>query len=187
MKRRELLRNSALFLGVASIGGTSLLFQSCKPNMKDNWEPRFFTEEESNLLVDIAETIIPKTETPGATDAKVVRYLDEYSNNFLEPIEQERSRKALQVFDDFSVQLHGKKFTKLNERQRGSVLQAMFDDKKVAVDSPKKVFTRMRSAVSSAFFASEVGATQVLDYNPIPGNYDGDIALKDTKGLVYSG
>jgi len=49
------------------------------------------------------------------------------------------------------------------------------------------VFIQLRNAVNRGFFTSEVGATQVLDYIPIPGNYDGDIALSTTKGLNYSG
>lgn len=64
-------RNFLKHTGIA-IGG-SLLLPACY------YEPapfRFFTEEEAKCLIAICECIIPADDTPGATEAGVIYYID---------------------------------------------------------------------------------------------------------------
>jgi len=187
MNRREAIRNTSIFLGAASMGVITTQLASCKVDTSDKWEPIFLSLQESNLLNELAETILPATDTPGAKDAMVVRYLDEYAKNFLKPEEQTEYKSALAVIENLAKGKFEKDFTKLSIDQRGQVLQSMIDDPAEGDTSPSSIFYDLRDAITTAFFTSEVGATQVLDYDPIPGNYDGDIALTDTKGLIYSG
>ncbi len=186
MKRRDALKNTALLLGAVSMGSATALMQSCQPSLEDSWEPVFFDKIQANLLSEIAETIIPRTETPGAKDALVSRYIDEYASRFLKPEQQEMYRTGLALFDTISNTRHQKSFIDCELKQRHEVLQAMIDDPAEGKMSPSSVFYRMRSVVNMAFFTSEVGATQVLDHIPIPGDYLGDIPLSETKGRVYS-
>lgn len=186
MNRREVIRNTAIFLGAASVGGTSILMQSCKPSLVDNWKPIFLTEEESITLAEIAETMIPKTDTPGAKEALVERYLDEYASKFLKPEEQITFKAGLGVFDTTSNSLKGKTFSKLADSDKSEVLQSMIDNSETGENSPSEIFYQMREAVTMAFFTSEIGATQVLDNQPIPGEYIGDMPISETKGKVYS-
>ena len=187
MKRREAIRNTAIFLGAASIASATALMQSCKPDLTDTWKAEFLSMDQVNLLSEIAETILPKTDTPGAKDAKVSRYLDQYVSRFMKPEEQEKYKQALTVFDAFSQKLFTKSFVNISNENKANVLQAMIDDPSEGESSPSEIFNQIRSVVNMAFFSSEIGATQVLDYIPIPGDYQGDIPINSTKGLVYSG
>ncbi len=187
MNRREAIRNTSLFLGAVSMGVMTSQLASCKVDPSTVWEPEFLTLKEGGLLSEIAETILPKTDTPGAKDAMVARYLDTYAKRFLEPEEQTAFKKGLLLFDSTAMSLFDKDFVSLDNVKRGEVLQAMIDDPTKGDASPSQVFFDMRSAVNEAFFTSEIVATQILDYNPIPGDYLGDIPISDTKGLVYSG
>jgi len=40
------------------------------------WQPRFLTPDEATLVAELAELIIPQTETPGAEAANVHQYID---------------------------------------------------------------------------------------------------------------
>jgi gluconate 2-dehydrogenase gamma chain len=65
--RRNFLKHTGL-----ALGGT-LLLPACY------YEPapfRFFTEEEAKCLIAICECIIPSDDTPGATEAGVIYYID---------------------------------------------------------------------------------------------------------------
>lgn len=186
MKRRDALRNTALLVGAVSLGSATALMQSCKPSLQDTWEPVFYNLDQAGLLSEIAETIIPRTDSPGAKDAFVSRYLDEYASRFLKAEEQERRISDLQLFNSSAMSIHSKTFVNCNTEQRHAVLQSMIDDPAKGEMSPSRAFYRMRSAVNMAFFTSEVGATQVLDHMPIPGEYIGDMPIGETKGRVYS-
>jgi hypothetical protein len=47
----------------------------------------------------------------------------------------------------------------------------------VGPDAP--FFTRLKELVVLGYYTSEVGATQELVYLPVPGRFDGDLALGD--------
>ncbi len=187
MKRREVLRNTSIFLGAVSMGLVTTRLTSCKIDKDSSYKPMFLSVDEFNLLDEISETILPKTDTPGAKDAKVSAYLDSYAKLFLEPDEQQEYKNALGMFDATAVKLFEKGFVKLEEANKAKVLQSMIDNPATGDQSPSSVFYSLRDAINKAYFTSELVAAEVLDYDPIPGNYDGDIPLSSTKGLVYSG
>jgi hypothetical protein len=68
MDRRVLMRNVALLLGAASIPTLA----GCKAAMEGKGT---LNEEQMKLLIAIADTIIPETDTPGAVAAGVPKLL----------------------------------------------------------------------------------------------------------------
>jgi hypothetical protein len=91
MKRRELLR-ATLFAGaVAAIRPPAASGQSAKPSeltpaqngadassllSAPNWKPLFLDEHQNETLILLSDLIIPATDTPGAKEALVNRYID---------------------------------------------------------------------------------------------------------------
>jgi gluconate 2-dehydrogenase gamma chain len=72
MNRREALKQTTLILGYAvSAPVAAAMLNGCKAKPQLNYKPVFFDEEQAALLAEIAETILPKTSTPGAKDAGV--------------------------------------------------------------------------------------------------------------------
>lgn len=62
------------FIKTASLAfGSVLLFPSC---LKQNNSYHFFTAEEAKCMIAFCEQIIPKDQSPGATDAGVIFYID---------------------------------------------------------------------------------------------------------------
>lgn len=78
MDRREALKAVSLILGYSLTGTSALvLLNGCKAESNTDWAPNFFSEAEIKLIAEIAEIILPKTDTPGAKDAMCERYVDE--------------------------------------------------------------------------------------------------------------
>ena len=68
MKRREALKNVSLFIsGTLAIPTGSILLNSCSnPSKELGWNPKYLNNEEAFFLSELANTIIPNTEFPGA-------------------------------------------------------------------------------------------------------------------------
>ena len=78
---------------------------------------RFFSEAEAGLLIAICEQIIPRDDTPGATDAGVIHYID---RQICGPLarHQEAYRRGLESLRQTCLQLYQTPFEKLAfERQ----------------------------------------------------------------------
>lgn len=50
----------------------------------------------------------------------------------------------------------------------------------------RRFFRVFKQLVLLGFFTSEIGATQVLNYDEIPGIYEGCISLKEAGGKTWA-
>src|SRR6187431_2316450 len=74
MDRRELLKMVAAATGGVVIGGEFFL-AGCKNPEAGTGTSTTFTESDIAFFDEVAETIFPKTSTPGAKDAKVGQFM----------------------------------------------------------------------------------------------------------------
>lgn len=73
---------------------------------------RFFTEAEAALLIPICEQIIPRDDTPGATDAGVIHYIDRQVSSVLSR-HQQTYRQGLAAFRQTCLQVFKQPFEQL--------------------------------------------------------------------------
>jgi len=185
MERRDILKASAIFLGYSLVGGVSVaVLNGCKADESDNWVPTFFTKEEIDVLAEAAERIIPKTDTPGAKEAFVHRYIDEAVKNNFKKVDQDKFKEGVAVFDLRAKDMFSKKFVDISDEEKDQILQGLVDASKNEEESSsvKDVFPTLKSLVVGGYFTSEAGATQALIYDPIPGPFQGCIPLSDVGG-----
>ncbi len=99
MNRRQVLKNLGLGAGymVAAPSVFSLL-QSCKNEPGFEWEPVFLTPANGYALQQILEVIIPKTDTPGATDVNIAQFIDAYLNEVADEKEQDDFKAGANAF-----------------------------------------------------------------------------------------
>ena len=172
--RREALKRSGIFVGgVLSLRALATAMQGCQTSMDPDWTPAFFSQDESDTLGHLAEAIIPRTDTPGALDAKVHRYLDVMASKIFPTEESEKFRSGLTAFSATVQEKFGKSFGKLSEAQKTEAIKSVADD---------DFFKSMRSMTIAGFFTSEVGAKDVLQFDPIPGEYNGCMPLEEIGG-----
>ena len=79
MNRRELLQRTALVLGGSLLGADSLLAKNVDwdaiEGLPEGKDIGLFSKGQVKLLNEIAETIIPTTNTPGAKAAKTGQFI----------------------------------------------------------------------------------------------------------------
>ena len=77
MDRRDALKRVALLTGAAiSAPFASAFLQSCETGTGTGEGLKFFSQHQFDVFNELAERIMPKTETPGAKDAKVANLID---------------------------------------------------------------------------------------------------------------
>jgi hypothetical protein len=180
MERRELLKLIALATGTAFIGG-DLFLSGCKnaPTLGG----ATFSEDDISFLDEVAETIIPKTTTPGAKDAAVGTFMTVMVNDCYDKKEQQTFHEGIKKLDDACQKANNTSFLKATPEQRTSLLTALDKEAKEHAKSKGKddanhYFTMMKQLTLFGFFTSKPGATQVLRHEAVPGHYDGALPYK---------
>lgn len=202
MERRKALKD--LGLGTFSIFAGSLLFsslQSCSSGPSLNWQPKFFTNEEATQMERICEAIMPKTDTPGATEAGVVPHLDISVHTMDSQTEKAYLKQGLQAFLGRFESNMGVSFDKATSLQVGQAINGYLRGmsknpnllKNYQTDLRKEneksqgffeihfVYTVVNATIWS-YLTSELIGEQIMLYDPIPGDYDG--CVKHTNGTM---
>ena len=80
MDRRKALKNMGVALGYTVATPTLLsIMQSCKSEPSFDWQPDFFSLEEGRALTQLVDIILPKTDTPSASDVQVHLFIDRFA------------------------------------------------------------------------------------------------------------
>lgn len=135
-----------------------------------NWKPVFFSAEQDLTLVALCDVMIPATETPGAKQALVDRYID-LVLAAESPDVQQAFLKSLQHVDDESTRLYGKPFRSVSTEERIDLLMPMaypMQPGLTSIDVPRdsgyENFMRLKSMIVEGYYSSEMG-TQELGWD----------------------
>lgn len=175
MERRELLKAIAAATGAAMIGMPAFVLGQSPVPPGDTG----FSADEVALLDEIAETILPRTHTPGAKDAGVGPFMARFVSDCYSPEDQDRFRAGLADL----IQRAGGRFMAMTPEARTGLLRTLDTEARVLASAaadgrPSHYFTMIKQLVLFGFFTSEVGGTRVLRYEAVPGRYDGDVAYE---------
>ncbi len=145
-------------------------------------EPRALTPAQYRQVEVAAEQIIPRTHTPGATDARVADFIDTMLADWYAPAERERFIAGLVDLDARSLRTHGKTFTDSSGAARVALLTAI-DDEVTALRRANTQagnehwFATLKFLTVWGYYTSRVGVTAELRTNVMPGRYDGDVPV----------
>jgi hypothetical protein len=183
MNRRDALSRVALLLGGTVIGG-ELFLSGCTSADKKIGQSVDFTADDLAYLDEIAETIIPATDTPGAKDAKVGQFMGVMVKDCYKPNEQKVFLEGMNKLNEASKKkFSGNGFMKITPEQRKELLNELDKEQKAYAKDKKKdddphYFTLMKQLTLLGYFTSEPGATKALRYVPVPGRFDACIPYK---------
>lgn len=183
MNRRDALSRVALILG-GTVVGANVILEGCKPaDKKLGGEGTNFTPDDVAYLDEIAETIIPATDTPGAKVAQVGAFMTVMVKDCYEEKDQKIFREGMGKINDESKKKFDKVFMELTTQERHQLLVAIDNEqkdygKKKKGDDPNHYFRLMKELTLLGYFTSEVGSTQALRYVESPGKYEGCVPYK---------
>jgi hypothetical protein len=142
-----------------------------------------FSKGDIAFLDEVAETILPKTNTPGAKDAQVGTFMTTIVRDCYTPADQKVFLDGMQKLDDASKKKNGKSFLDSTPDQRHGLLVDLDKEAKDYAatkkkDDPTHYFRMMKELTLWGYFTSEPGATEALRYVAVPGRYEGCVDYK---------
>ena len=119
MNRRDALKRTALIMGYAVSASTiAAVMQGCEASGDPDWMPTYLTKDQSDLVAEIAEVILPKTDTPGAKDVFVHRFVDTMFGEFMEEKDKAIFVDGLASVDQASQSAHGKNYVDCSTEEK---------------------------------------------------------------------
>lgn len=184
INRREAIQRTAMILGYAiSAPALAGILNGCKSAPELTYTPVFFTPEQAGLVSEVAEIILPKTDTPGAKDVGVPGFIDQMLRECYKKEDQDRFMQGLAEFEEDAKKTYGNGFASCEPAQQLELVKKYHDaavagiKDKTIKDRPFILMTKELTMLG--FFTSEPGATQVLQYVAVPGAYHGCVPLAE--------
>lgn len=178
MNRREWLKcMSALAVGAVAAPSLLAVLNAHAAAQRTETTPPFFTQAQSDVVVAVVDIILPQSDTPGAVEAGVPRFIDLMFRDVYTKEEQQHYVQALAAFEKES----SKPFLQLDPAQRKALVtrlheEALAKNKLKPASAPAFVLMTKKLAMLG-FFMSQPGCTEVLQYVAVPGAYHADIPL----------
>ncbi|MBT8210714.1 MAG: gluconate 2-dehydrogenase subunit 3 family protein [Eudoraea sp.] len=209
MDRRKALKNMGLAMGYTVATPTVIsLLNSCKGESAVSWTPRFFSPGEGNILTHMVDILLPKTDTPSASEVNVHIFIDRYLDEVIPLEDQGFIRMLMGKFSGSALRASGKENLedldsddiepvlasalkipgpekeKANQDELGDYMEALA--KGETADLTDEVAnanfaTTLRGFAIWAYTNTESVGEEVLAYASVPGEY---IACEDVNELT---
>jgi gluconate 2-dehydrogenase gamma chain len=188
MNRREALRLLAAGITLPLLPGTLLAeMRAARDVAGASPVPRTLNPHQYATVKAMADAIIPRTETPGATDVGAADFIDLMLTEWYDTSDRDRFLGGLGDVDALSKEMFGKNFIDGSSPQQGEIL-ALLGEKMTeeaqrsrdraaeetgsSSDSKESFYPMLRRLTLTAYYTSEAGATQELHFEIIPDRHD---------------
>lgn len=169
MNRRDAMKSVMLMMGGTMIGATAIL-TGCAP--EHQIEGLNFSPEDLAFLDEIGESIIPETDTPGAKAAGIGAFMVMMVKDTYDADQQKVFVDGLNALrKDFKTSA-GKEFMEASLEERSAYLTEMYKSYKASKSEDPSMINMVKDLAVLGYFTSEIGATQALRFEEVPGKYE---------------
>lgn len=193
MNRREAIRGLGLTFGYAiSAPAVASILESCSKK-ESSWNAVFLDEAQQHYVNHLVDIILPKSDTPGGLDINLPQFIDMMFDEMLTSEEQELIREGSLVF---SRRFEDKFGTDISNSNKGDIDTLFATYFKLSKEEELKIRQRQGQDISTVeaseiedyklyhyliqirklslfgYFTSEKIGKEVLNFDPIPGQYE---------------
>jgi len=179
MDRREILKYTTYLTGAAIAAPlASSILSGCKTEPSDvvNKAVSFFSEDDMGLLQQIIDVIIPRTDSPSASDVGVHQTIEHMVSTVYPKEDKEAYRKAM---SDLFVNLRSG--VDIND-----MVASIEDSSTETAKDVKDAYNQLKNQTIAYYLTTEEVGTKFLNYLPVPGEYKGCISLEEAGGKKWA-
>lgn len=141
--------------------------------------PRALTAAQYALVVLAAERIIPRTSTPGATDARVADFIDVMLADWYGAADRQRFTAGLNDLDARASAMTGRTFSQLRVGEQTAVLEGLDSELQSLRQSRAGAlddhwFGMLKHLTVWGYYTSRPGVETELRVQLVPGRFDGN-------------
>ncbi|CAN5418676.1 gluconate 2-dehydrogenase subunit 3 family protein [soil metagenome] len=177
LSRREAIYRVSLIMGGTISAPALSILSGCQTQVKESiTEGGLFTSTQENIIAEISQLIIPTTDTPGAKEAEVPEFVQVMIADCYPEEDQKRFVSGLDQIDQEAKDTYGNSFLELDEAQQIELLTKIeMEAREKRQQDPQytpPAILMLKELTLIGYFSSEIGATQALSYDPVPGRYN---------------
>ena len=150
--------------------------------------PRTLNAHQEATVKTMAELILPRSDTAGATDVGAAEFIDLMLTEWCDEPQRAMFLNGLADVDARSRELFAKDFVDCVSLQQADLLTALGEEmteqasrirdqvahgRGAAQAAPRSFYAMLRRLTLTAYYTSEAGATEELHFEIVPGHYDG--------------
>jgi hypothetical protein len=132
--------------------------------------------DDETMLAELAETILPKTDTPGAKDLSAHLFTLKMVDDCFTKANQEKYMQGMKEFESFVMKKTGKSFVQNDSAERQSIV-AELDQQKPADTGIAFFYQSTKKLTIEAYTTCEYYLTKIRGYKMLPGKFQGCIPL----------
>jgi hypothetical protein len=198
MDRRQLLKTMPVLLGMA-------LSPSCRRALESAGDlaavPRGgrLSAAQMGIIAVLAELIIPRTDTPGATDAGVPAFIEQIVVDWYTETERQIFLEGLAELESGAERNWSAPFLGLDRERQAQLLSELEPPLEGLLEAGPlesvalapgaagelQFFVKLKELCVLGYYTSAVAANTELSYRPVPGRYVGD-ALFEPRGRQWA-
>ena len=134
------------------------------------------SEAQLALVGAIGDTILPRTDTPSATDVAVPAFVNVIVGENYVDAQRTQFLAGLDAFDAKAKTDTGTSFVELSPSARGSFIESV--ESAPRTGEPSRTYWRLKGLVLHGYFTSERVSKDVLHTEIMPGRFDGSAPLR---------
>jgi hypothetical protein len=147
--------------------------------------PRFtsqiFSLEQALFVEDLADQILPESDSPGAISAGVPAYIEDIVREVNDEPERQQFLQGIDTANAEARAAYGRPFHECSAIERDVLVARWLERSEPSLEDndPWCFFQAFRALTVEGFCQSRLGATRVLQYESVPGEYRGCVPLTE--------
>lgn len=178
--RKEAIKRAGLLLGgVVFVPNILGVLNGCTATSGD-WTPTLFSNDQAKTVTALADVILPAGDgSPAASEVGVPEFIE---TMVAEVYSEEQQGEFLEGLDKFAGDYRTELQADYFDGEDTDKYDFAYHQNRLAVEedpSSNPFVLTFKELTLLGYFTSEAGATEVLQYEAVPGRYDGCVPLEE--------
>lgn len=186
--KRKFLKGLSVLMGASTVAqltaGNALASAMSFQQQTGNKTRKLFNKQQFSVLKAVCATVIPETDTPSAAQLNVHRFVDHQLVVCYQKPEQADALAIIDMIDNKAKQHLNALFNELSTTQQTFLLESIESGDLGFNAQHQKQFSALKALIVFGYFTTEVGATEVLAYQAVPGGFKGSVPY-EAVGKTY--
>ena len=186
MDRRSVLRYAAWFSGAAvSAPLAGVLMSGCSTSVQEaaiGEGLSFFNQGDFDLVTSLVDGILPRTDSPSATDVGVHHMIDHMAGKVFDSEHQKTFADGIAALRAF---LQEEGYEDKGPEEQLSILTTL-ESGNVPSKKVEDAYRDLKQQVIAYYLTTEEVGMNFLNYLPVPGEYQGCISVEEAGGKAWA-